>query len=479
MTKRPPLDDLSRDSSPSPSVNDAGGVGMENSEEGEVADEVKSGGSQQGKQGENDTQPRIFTLWVLIEDTYSSGSPIDEYRVDRAPFCNVELSLGLAPTKHTSWMPTREGWKELERRFEPFLQLGETHQVHQSLLTSLMATCSDPKELNGAIRSWNHVQDGLKTRRLHSDFDLDPTRDVLIILLMDTGFPFKQVIKEQYGKIDEYLQVLGPKHSRLTHVYPNRQERYAAEDKFPDIRALDLIAQTQKTWRPTTCFGFGECALNGIKDIKKRTWSCSSVHTKSGGNRASYLGCTPSRLRRTTRSKRKITRAAGENEETEGAWFHQEHVKILSHTELRVFIVTHPDSDGTRGLRGRILRVCCTHPTRGGNVVAVEADEDTYDRLGTTEREVCDFSLGVFEALRDPKFGWARRFESLEVGCRLDVSISEVGGSLFVNEMTRWNGASYFSDHCAGWPHSLFCSAYAKAWGRYVQEVGRREIVDA
>ncbi|GJC91049.1 hypothetical protein ColLi_13887 [Colletotrichum liriopes] len=121
---------------------------------------------------------------------------------------------------------------------------------------------------------------------------------------------------------------------------------------------------------------------------------------------------------------------------------------------------------GTRGLRGRVIRVCCTERNADGKWKATEATDGGYRYYNLTEDTVLSFALSVYEALRTAD-RWATQFRSLDVGCRLDISAKEPGGPLFVNEVTRWYRADYFSDYCTGEPHTLLCSAYADAWVRY------------
>ncbi|KAL0929695.1 uncharacterized protein CTRU02_215338 [Colletotrichum truncatum] len=417
------------------------------------------------------TRSGMFTIWCLIGDTDDSGETVPLYDPDLAPFCNVKLSLELASINFNPWVSQIKRWKEA-KRFEGFMKRDDAHQqqIHQSLLTSLIATAFDASEASGAIRTWEEVKTGLKMRNLHAEFDLDPARGSLVLVLMDTGFPTKSAIGDQYDSIEEYLQVIGSGSDARTIAYPSRDERMVSEYKLQDIRALDDVAREQGTWRPTTCFGVGECALVGVKDIMKRAWSCSSVHVVRSGEHASKLTCHQPKRRRNGKQKTTAT-IAGEDDD-EGVWFHQEYVEMLSRMELRVFIATRPDPNGLRGLRGEVIRVCLTELGRKEGIIATEALDDTYESLGITREAAYAFSLGVFEALRDPRFGWSARFESLEVGCRLDISIRENGGPLFVNEITRWNGSHYFSDYCTGEPHALICNAFAKSWARYVKAMG-------
>lgn len=62
-------------------------------------------------------------------------------------------------------------------------------------------------------------------------------------------------------------------------------------------------------------------------------------------------------------------------------------------------------------------------------------------------QELKKFALYVFEALRD-RPDWSTNFESLEVGARVDASVSTTGGScrFFVNEVTRIYEADFFAE---------------------------------
>ena len=64
-------------------------------------------------------------------------------------------------------------------------------------------------------------------------------------------------------------------------------------------------------------------------------------------------------------------------------------------------------------------------------------------------------------------------FESLEVGGRLDIGVGDngaLGKSFFVNEITRWYGAHYFSHNICAEPKTQICKALAHALSAYVNE---------
>ena len=114
-----------------------------------------------------------------------------------------------------------------------------------------------------------------------------------------------------------------------------------------------------------------------------------------------------------------------------------------------------------------------------------------------------EFALHVYEALR-ARGDWEMHYESLEVGVRLDVGVGssrrsvgrEEGGSgrrreggeggkgrvevtekrFFVNEITRFYCADYFSQHTLGAPQQEVCWAFAEAMDGYFGRVGKGEV---
>ena len=59
-------------------------------------------------------------------------------------------------------------------------------------------------------------------------------------------------------------------------------------------------------------------------------------------------------------------------------------------------------------------------------------------------------------------------FESLEVGVRLDIGVSgKKGRCFFVNEITRFYAADFFSQHTLGAPQQEVCMGFAEALDGY------------
>ena len=63
-------------------------------------------------------------------------------------------------------------------------------------------------------------------------------------------------------------------------------------------------------------------------------------------------------------------------------------------------------------------------------------------------------------------------FESLEVGVRLDIGLSpgRTGSApqFFVNEITRWYEASFFSTDICAKPHDQLCTKFAASFSSWI-----------
>ncbi len=90
------------------------------------------------------------------------------------------------------------------------------------------------------------------------------------------------------------------------------------------------------------------------------------------------------------------------------------------------------------------------------------------------------FALYVYRRLRG-RADWEEGYESLEMGVRLDVGVGWEGVGMgkgegkgeggkkrfFVNEITRFYGADYFSQHTLGAPQQEVCWGFAEAVDGY------------
>lgn len=161
-------------------------------------------------------------------------------------------------------------------------------------------------------------------------------------------------------------------------------------------------------------------------------------------------------------------------------WFHQEFVPDLDNFEFRVFIknngeageVFHtiwtaspPLEQGVPGARNTILARkaslddFCWAVTDG--VSAINAVHEERAKL----QELHEFALYVYGALRrrpDAKL----YYETLEVGVRLDIGV--FNGHFFVNEITRWLEADWFSEVTVETPYMRVCAEFAEALARFL-----------
>ncbi|KAL9074092.1 MAG: hypothetical protein Q9161_002502 [Pseudevernia consocians] len=220
---------------------------------------------------------------------------------------------------------------------------------------------------------------------------------------------------------------------QLFRAFPSQSEITCETSKLPDIRTLDAIASTSPpkyAYRPLTCFTHGErkhnpanCPLHKHSQIiMKRTHSCGGEHVELIDGDAALPRHHP----------------ASPTPSPPPHWFGQSYEPFFSvFGEFRVFIVARPcrddDPGALRGRNGRILH--------------------TYDRLRSRD-------------------DWGERYESLEVGVRLDVGVGKRAGEggekrFFVNEITRFYGADYFSQHTLGAPQQEVCWAFAEAVDGY------------
>ncbi|KAM0714499.1 hypothetical protein Q7P37_009793 [Cladosporium fusiforme] len=250
-------------------------------------------------------------------------------------------------------------------------------------------------------------------------------------------------------------------------IFPSMTELNHAHGKVGDIRALDDIARNAPLgwrFRPVTCDSESDCCL-GAGGVLKRTYSCGSEHVilhPTEPELARYLRCWHNQRRFSKRQ------ADGKI----GRWFHQEFVEDLrTKGEFRVFIVTREDAAALRRRKGVIVEIIHTLELPDGELVVTVLHskptwaENHQEHDSHHLKELCDFAMYNFRALRS-RADWSTRFESLEIGVRLDIGVSLAGGAqrYFVNEVTRIYEADFFAEWLAQ-PGTHVCRAVAKAIG--------------
>jgi hypothetical protein len=264
-------------------------------------------------------------------------------------------------------------------------------------------------------------------------------------------------------------------HGASFRTYPNENEAWQQRAKLGDIRALDDIANDELcppkfSYRPTTCYGPGPCKLRDCqKTVHKRTHSSSALHVevRERGERH-QLTCdleTPAprepRVRRgkkptTTKSHSKCSSYAIKSS---AHWFHQELIPTLQTCEFRVLIVTEASENGVRGRVGRVVAIAKTTLNQKTKVLAVREFQPEDLEPPLKRSDLVEFALFVFEQLRKREDAMVY-FESLEVGARLDIGVAVM---FFVNEITRWYEAHYFSHHLCAEPKTRICKDLARS----------------
>ncbi|KAI1522280.1 hypothetical protein PtrSN002B_011989 [Pyrenophora tritici-repentis] len=166
----------------------------------------------------------------------------------------------------------------------------------------------------------------------------------------------------------------------------------------------------------------------------------------------------------------KSSRTPAHSADHSAHWFHQEFVPSLQSCEFRVFIATEPSKKGIRGRIGQVIAIAKTSFNSDTQALAVREflPEDLEPAL--TRLDLVRFALFVFERLRARPDSMIF-FESLEVGVRLDIGVANTRTAkkaFFVNEITRWYGAHYFSYHICAEPKTQICKAFAGAFAMVI-----------
>ncbi|KAL2669945.1 hypothetical protein Neosp_015111 [[Neocosmospora] mangrovei] len=271
-------------------------------------------------------------------------------------------------------------------------------------------------------------------------------------------------------------------------VYPSRYETWNQGHKLRDLRALDEIAKgapDKFAWRPKTCFGFrGMCALADEtgKTVIKGTFSSCGDHVEIVANTndgaMDKLRCTrptdnaePSTRPRGTKKHTKTTPAIQEHDRH---YFHQAFVSPLqTWGEVRVFM------EGNE-----VSLMAYSIPRPEDETEFMPFDSDRHFCFGLTVVTTREGRKAKDQELRDFCRWWQKQllaqypdlFETLKVGCRLDIGISQADleGHFFVNEVTRWPAAGFFGMNFCPTPYDKMCQVFgekfAEMYGRFIEQ---------
>lgn len=270
-------------------------------------------------------------------------------------------------------------------------------------------------------------------------------------------------------KLDQFYNHLATIKSPRIRVYPSEQECHAVNFKISDIIALDEIAQRSTEWdysfRPQTCFGDdGVCKIPYNPNdwmIVKRSHSDGSSHVKRVRmTDRMHLACQVAELENQPEQRKSAA------DEPDAKHFHQEYIEPLrSHGEYRVFlcgnnieVVAYSHFLVAGGEDGEI-----------GNMVArsVTLDDFLWFSSDPEEQRQKLAQLQGFTRYNRTKLLERNEpgFESLEIGVRLDVGVSELSpqGRFFVLEITRWWNANYMPTYILPYPHIGLSESYGAA----------------
>ncbi|XP_014550692.1 hypothetical protein COCVIDRAFT_31643 [Bipolaris victoriae FI3] len=412
-------------------------------------------------------------IWVSFPDTKplkeTATLALQVFRDDRK-------SLG-----HDPWLEQADSMN-LRNTVTPMGNEG--WYIHQGLVTLLATKAKAGNTFSIEAHTWDWLAPFPRNLLSRSCTDeSEKSLRTVLFLHWTTNEPTNPTLNTVY----RVVRLLKPIHPTSFRVYPNEDEARQEMDKLGDIRALDDVAQSSSeefSYRPMTCFGYGPCKLqNYEKTVHKRTQSgCAAhVHVRERGEQYQLTcdrethasetqsqrdGCRKNKSRKTGKSSK--TPADGADHSAH--WFHQEFVPSLPSCEFRVFIATVPSKKGIRGRIGQVFAIAKTSFNKETQELAAREFIPADLEPALTRSDLVRFALFVFEELRARSDSMVV-FESLEVGVRLDIGVADngiVGKSFFVNEITRWYGAHYFSNNICAEPKTQICNAFASAFSVFL-----------
>ncbi|PCD19473.1 hypothetical protein FGRA07_11816 [Fusarium graminearum] len=376
-----------------------------------------------------DTAPSEF-ITIPIYPFYSvyEGEFLQYFTQEYLEGLERDLGRGLVAKAN----PAMEGQQGSHDYDEYFL-------VHQNAVAMIAAKISGLVSME--LHSMKWVSDMVANHGF-SGHVADISADKVVIFAPWESDHLKSDIMERF-----YLQTQEATafHENL-QIYPTREEVQATGLKLIDIAALDRIANDSATppafsYRPRTCFGRGKCAMAGWskKMVLKRNFSCGAkdVRVVPAGQKASWkdLACTDRKHQ-----------SSGVKGDKKATLFHQEYVKSFEEWgEIRVMMIGDEIIMCSRTQWNRDKK----NPREFLYARRLMQDEDfkwyskDEEKQAEKYRELEEFCKFIYRNLiRLP--GAERNFESLHVGLRLDIGISD-DGRFFVNEATRWYEADLFS----------------------------------
>ena len=336
--------------------------------------------------------------------------------------------------------------------------------IHQGVVTMLLF--KELSKCDVVLRKWDRflraVMDKSETEamKLFRDANGQPLSTAILLSWTEE----KSWLEDEMAQFYQRLERLRAYHGAIIHILPCYTEALQERAKLPDIRALDEIAAKKGQYRPKTCYPGELCCLQKEeKTVHKRQDSCGSDHVRlqMKAHRSS-LTCFTTSSDPPTKLNAPL-------------WFHQQFVDTFKQFgEFRAFIVAEPDPTGLRGRKGKI--VCFAHTdwsTKDSAEIYIYAGNNRRLRdfhcKNLTQQSLDKFCLDTYEELR-ARPDWKEKWESLEIGGRLDVGVSPTPGNeeFWVVEPTRFHGADFFSEDILPEPKHILCEEFAKSISRYL-----------
>lgn len=412
-------------------------------------------------------RPRV--MWVAATPN-TLGDPIEKNLVVRFLKTTIELEEGLP---WFNLIDLKNSGKSLGSAFVNSIGPTQQPDIHQGLV--MMQIVKHLYNAEVSVYSWDgFCQDfvtveELQTMKLMLLDGEQNLRSTVIVLYCDTAICVESGMDLLYARLERLRSCYGAR----VRAFPRQTEALQARTKIRDLQALDELARTSGSWRPITCYPVTKCSLKDAETtVHKRQESSGGecVQIKHRGDNGELTCIKKDTLERKKRKKHAVAT------EAKPLWFHQEFVSTFADWgEFRVFIVTKQEPHSRRGLGGVIVAIAHTvNSTTDSDTMHVErATNATFTSIGSglCLEDLKLFAIKIFNGLR-ARDDWKKTFESLEVGVRLDVAISpNLPRSFFVNEITRWYEAAFFSDDIMAEPKYTLCEEFAKAFTRYLSKL--------
>jgi hypothetical protein len=417
------------------------------------------------------------------------SEPTEQFVVSdlRAAVIGVSRSLNYkSRSGPLSWLDEQEYRRLYTLLGEGFISRNlSTAAMHQSVITVKQIDRITSDRVSVDLQAWESLSEDLQHLQ---DFRysvstcpswLSKSKNT-VLFLQPTAI--EAVDRMQMTNMYKAIRLIGSGHGAHLRGYPNEVELEKEHHKLGDIEALDYIADRAAEWkyqyRPRTCFRPGRCTLaEDERSVHKRTNSDCAKHVKVQSRSVRYgLICelpNPEGQQMPNSRKKTLEQSSLQIMDSGERWFHQEYVATLAKAEYRVFIVAEPGSDSLRGRTRRILKIILTSSAmlQETSIKSILAHVQTPQNCPQYE-ELQEFALHIFDELRRLP-GAKLQFESLDVGgVRLDIATSEPDAHtqrsrFFVNEITRWHSAYFFSRWVCPDPHTQICDAFAAAFCSY------------